>query len=81
MHIRQFREDIKAETWQNVIDIRDPNESYSTFMKTFTDKYNKHFPLRPVKATKVRLNQSPWIIINQKEKTQTTTNTNIFSTR
>jgi hypothetical protein len=30
-------------------------------MKTFTDKYNKHFPLRPVKATKVRLNQSPWI--------------------
>ena len=43
-HIRQFREDIKAETWQNVIDIHDPNESYSTFMKTFTDKYNKHFP-------------------------------------
>jgi hypothetical protein len=78
MHIRQFREDIKAETWQNVIDIHNPN---STFMKIFTDKYNKHFPLRPVKATKVRLNQSPWIIINQKEKTQTTTNTNIFSTR
>ena len=55
MHIRQFREDIKAETWQNVIDIHNPN---STFMKIFTDKYNKHFPLRPVKATKVRLNQS-----------------------
>ena len=43
---------IKAETWQNVIDIHDPNESYSTFMKTFTDKYNKHFPLRPVKEQK-----------------------------
>ena len=58
-HIRQFREDIKAETWENVIDIHDPNESYSTFMKTFTDKYNKHFPLRPVKATKVILNHYP----------------------
>jgi hypothetical protein len=23
-HMRQFREDIKADTWQNVIDIHDP---------------------------------------------------------
>ena len=60
-HIRQFREDIESENWQHVNDIHKPNESYNTFKKAFTDKYNKHFPLRHIKTTRIRINQNPWI--------------------
>jgi 23S rRNA A1618 N6-methylase RlmF len=30
-------------------------------MEIFQEKYNKHFPLKKSKTTKIRLNKSPWI--------------------
>lgn len=59
--INSFVEDINDETFQQAIDQDDPKKSYNSFMEIFQEKYNKHFPLKKSKTTKIRLNKSPWI--------------------
>ena len=59
--MNSFVEDINDETFQQAIDQDDPIKSYNSFMEIFQEKYNKHFPLKKSKTTKIRLNKSPWI--------------------
>ena len=59
--IMSLKEDLKRQTWADVLNTSDPNTSYNNFLTIFTELYDKHCPIKlsPIKRKKTQ--DKPWI--------------------
>ena len=60
-NIEYFKKRLSNVNWVDILDGNDPNQDYSSFVKTFSDLYNECIPMKKCKIKKKNNPQSPWI--------------------
>ena len=58
-NVENFKNDLSAMIWDEVLTIEDPQSAYTLFFKKLSDAYNKCFPLKKVKGK--YYNRKPWL--------------------
>ena len=55
-----FKQALFETSWDSVKILKQPNEAYNKFLETFTELYEKYFPIRKIKI-KPKRTLSTWI--------------------
>ena len=90
-NISKFTSDFEMIDWNNVLSSQDVDESYSVFIRQYTELFEKHFPL--TKLSRARQKDKKWItqgirksivhknkLLQRKINRPTTYNINLFKT-
>ena len=64
-NIESFKNELQAVSWNDVLEIIDPQVAYTTFFRKLSSIYNKCFPLRKTKST--YYNKKPWLTNTMKQ--------------
>ena len=63
-NIESFKTELQVISWDDVLEITDPQIAYTTFFKKLSVIYNKCFPIRKSKSS--YYNKKPWLTSNLK---------------
>ena len=70
--IQKFKENLSNIHWENVMDSTDPQSSIDSFLKTFLELYNLHFPEKQTKFNKNFNGKEKWmtagLLVSRREK-------------
>ena len=58
--IESLKNDLSLMDWENIMNETDVDKSYDMFLDVFTERYDKHCPLKKVNVTKGIREGKPW---------------------